>query len=459
MNKSRGPIIVAVIATVLILGVAGWVFSVHFITGLMAKGHQDKDEDVYAKSQAIESASLPEVLGEVKEETDTDETKEEADKLTESEEESEGNEGLTPSANRKEVDTSDFYAISMGNYSYQLPQKVSDFLEDGWTFMGDDKPSDTLSGDQQTIFFFYTPESSYGHITVSIKNFSLDEQQLKDCYVVVIEAEERQVEDMGLTTVCDGNIVMGSSTVADVKSKYGEPDETKGESTYYYYGQDSHELDSLEEYVEFDFSDEGIVNSIIVKNVMKPDGIEDGEVNTEAPEYLGRYEAPAELGDDLFSGNFMVSKVIHNLPCPLQTFTDNKWKYDYDEDTVIGAGQGALIILTKGELVIYATVGNFDDKACLLKNTMVTDIDFHTFDVKMEFPGGLSTDTTKDEFEAYLKEHNITNYDYDESRDSYFLPYDQSETERHLFESGMTFVFSDGKMFEVTMKNYGWLAD
>ncbi len=50
----------------------------------------------------------------------------------------------------------------------------------------------------------------------------------------------------------------------------------------------------------------------------------------ELPKCLSKYKTPAELGDDIFSGNISIDGDLYRLPAPLSQFLDNGWVLDKD---------------------------------------------------------------------------------------------------------------------------------
>ena len=66
-----------------------------------------------------------------------------------------------------------------------------------------------------------------------------------------------------------------------------------------------------------------------------------GEKNADVklPKCLSNYETPAELGNDIFSGNISIDGALYRLPAPLSQLLDNGRVSDKDL-SVIRPGRG-----------------------------------------------------------------------------------------------------------------------
>ncbi|SEM04623.1 hypothetical protein SAMN04487770_12440 [Butyrivibrio sp. ob235] len=367
----------------------------------------------------------------------------------------------TPSGDRKSCDPYDISAFTVGRITYQLPEKVSDFLEDGWSFSSEQDASTTIpAGGLECMWLYYPGDEA--HVMTSIRNFSLDVKEARDCYITEIDFNTPTVQTMGVPVTAHGkDISVGISTKGDVIKALGVPDR-ENDNAYYYYGENADEDESSYKYTTIMMDDDDIVEIISVRNELEPTDLEQTEVSTDAPDYLSYYVAPSSLGSDPLSGNFKLNGVVYNLPVPLQVLVDNGWKYDYDESYSIGAGQGGVIDMYKGDSRIYIVAYNSSDKACILKNTIVTSLTVYQSDyypVDIEFPGGLNPDMTENEVKTFLNENNITNYDYTRNIAIYTIPFDQTGDDRS--QSGNRYEINlgeDGVIYSIDITCYGWLA-
>ncbi|WP_026527417.1 hypothetical protein [Butyrivibrio sp. VCD2006] len=365
-----------------------------------------------------------------------------------------------PSEPREGIDPDNMYAFTFDGVTYQLPEKVSDFMEDGWTFNSEKEETQLLSAGGTEYFSLFLPGDENIRISVDLTNFSLDAKEAKDCYVTEMTFSEYVVDQSGKQiTVKDGRATLMESTSAEVLDAFGEPDRTTPD-TYYYYDPSHDEYDTGGGYVACSISEDDIFEMITICNDNAPADVEQVEVSTDVPAYLNDYVAPKSLGDDPLSGNFELDGVVYNLPVPLQVFQDNGWKCDVDENYTVGAGQGYVINIEKGSLAVCVVTYNWSDKANIIKNTIVTSVGVDPdglYGNGMKFPAGLSCDMTEAELLDFIKDNGITNYDYSKDTGFYTIPFDQTGNDRTQSANRYEILTHDGKVVSIDVRSYGWL--
>ncbi|WP_026665419.1 proline-rich domain-containing protein [Butyrivibrio sp. FC2001] len=477
-NKKVAFIVLGVVvAAFLALAVFGGVKAMQFLNkNKEALNNEQSFEtpDSTAETPALEV--VPDNLNEKAEEEQPVEKKEEEQQPEEQQEEKkeeqqpeEQKEEEQPAeqvtvSNNNQVDESSIFSFKVGDASYQLPEKASDFLDDGWIF---NKPGDAneMIGTGELFYTYLAyPGGEQPHIMVTITNFSLDAVPAKDGYISSISFNSHDVTAMGQdVTTLGGKVVLGQGGVDDIKAAYGEPgyiSESELGDGYFYYDESSSSFTKPSVMINFDENDN--YDGISITNNDQPADFEQVEVSSDAPEYLSKYVAPAELGDDPFSGNFKLDGVVYNLPCPLQVFEDNGWTYDVEHDYSVGAGEGYVVQLKKGDLMLTLNTENFDTKATMLKNTMVIMISSNStglFANGIEFPGGFTASWSEQQLVDWIDSHNISNYEKRSSTGVYSIPFDQPGNGKSKGVGKYEIYTEDGQIDFLHFRCYGWLKD
>ena len=422
-------------------------------------------EEPVQKPEEPEQPQEPEVVEEEPSEEPAEEPMEQTpDEMPEepSEEPAEETPKQTVATNRAGVDMNNLCAFQAGEYAYQLPEKVADFLEDGWTFNSEKEASQLIGAGAKEYMTLYYPVTDDA-ISVYIKNYSLDAQEARDCYVVEIDFNYIDAQGIGTISVMNGKAVIGETKEKDIVDLCGEPDRVSESSlgnSYYYYDPSTTEDDYSRPHVCISMSEEGVFDIVTISNDSEPTDFEQVEVSSEVPDYIYKYEAPKSLGNDPFSGNFELDGVVYNLPVPLQVLEADGWKSDADSDHPVGAGEGYVITMEKGNLRICIITSNFAEKATILENTMVINVSSDAdgiFGNGIKFPAGLNVEMTETEFLAYLTKQNITNYDLFKETGNYTIPFDQSGNDRSQSGNRYEVRIEDGKVDSIEMTSYGWL--
>ncbi|WP_029230934.1 hypothetical protein [Butyrivibrio sp. VCB2006] len=362
-----------------------------------------------------------------------------------------------------DIDYDGFTSFTINGYSYELPQKVQDFLDDDWVFNDDNKMEEILYTGESTYVDLHVPgDISTNTISFTITNFSLNAQPAKDCYITKVEFYESYVTRKGNEiSIQNGDLVLCESDIDDVKKVLGEPDYasdfgTSQALTYYL----DHDNSNYKCQVSLHFDEDSDKLSIIsIRAEVEPGDFVQSDVQEGIPEYLTYYEAPASLGDDPLSGNFQLEGKVYNLPVPLSILIEDGWSYG-DDDLAVGAGEGYSLTLYKEDKYIFVEAFNFIDKAVYLENTMVTNISvYSSTQVDLKFPGGVDTSITDKEYAAFLEKNGLSNFEYKKDYHRYRVPLDQSakvESNNNIYR---VYFEDDGSLQSLELERLGWLVD
>ena len=141
--------------------------------------------------------------------------------------------------------------------------------------------------------------------------------------------------------------------------------------------------------------------AMIVVMVYLRDYIGNGKkkADAELPRCLSKYETPAELGDDIFSGNISIDGDLYRLPAPLSQFLDNGWVLD-KEISLIKPGWSEFLEIERNGKKLYIAVSNLATYKTSTLNCAVYR--FRSATCPIIFPRGLELGVTE-EYEFDLK--------------------------------------------------------
>ena len=364
------------------------------------------------------------------------------------------------------VDMESMSSFSINGYCYELPQKVQDFVDDDWVF-NDDRDMTTVlaSGESKYVYLHVPGDISDNTIEFIITNYSLDALELQDCYVVGVELFDANVSTKGNEIlVCNGELSLCESSSDDVIEVLGEPDYvtdivTSCVYTYYYEHDNYNYNHEISFHVE---ADTDTVHIITIRNYDTPEDFEQVEVQDDyIPECVMEYEAPAELGNDLLSGNVEIEGKVYNVPVSMRQLLDDGWTYKNDVQAV-GAYARDSVTMVKDTAYIYVDVYNNSEKAVSYDNSMVTKISFYESakeKMNVKFPGGLTLDVTDKEFRNMLEEQEITNYEYRKDFRTYRIPFNQSSKADDYNNELIVRFYDNGSLDNIQIGRRAWLED
>ena len=356
-------------------------------------------------------------------------------------------------------DTRDLFSVRVGSFEYTFPEKVTTFLNDGWTFDDQKTLDESLGSRDYEYCTIYYPGSERGNVTVNVTNFDPNAQVIRDCYITKVTFSDYDIDLFGADiSTHNGDIVVGQTTENEIIAALGTPDNLYEEDdgnflTYYGEAEGYNEPSVL-----YKMNEEGKLKFVCFENDTTPTDFVQTEVSSEAPDYLSNYVAPTSLGDDPFSGNFKMDGVVYTLPLPFTELINNGWKYGGDLEYTAGAGAQYVVQFEKNDRCLTATAYNPSDMATLLKYTVITEIhaEDSTFNPAVEFPAGLSPSMSETELLAFMTKNNITNYDYLKASGCYTIPFDQTGNDRSAANNRYEIFVQDGYISWMTMQNYGW---
>ena len=190
-------------------------------------GGNAREKDSSSVSDSREESSQEESVNET---TEVSEKTESSDESTAEESSSEA----TDANSKESALSSDFsgdifsFEVSLDGQTYKIPMTYSEFTGLGWKMNGDD--SEQLKENQYTLSDKF--ENGDFKVSCQIVNLDSESKPVSDCYIGKISIDAYDLKDTSHTVELPDGIAMGKSTMEDVKSAYGEPDDTYTGSSY-----------------------------------------------------------------------------------------------------------------------------------------------------------------------------------------------------------------------------------
>lgn len=317
----------------------------------------------------VESSSVIEET-----EVETTETEEESTE-TEAETETETEETSAPAGNaigETPAELSDdlySFQLQVNDIVYQLPMTYEQFTGLGWTYNDDPNEELTAGRYMSTQVFTNGKLKCYA----GIANFDVNTKPVKDCYIISLSFETSQVKDTTAVIMLPGGISLGGN-YDEAIALYGTPtseydNETSRRSASY--SQSSNDQIKIESVYE----NRDVIGTISVKNMTKPDDFVAGEISSEVPEIVTRYEAPTAMSDDFADFIVEYGGNLYQLPAPVSEFISNGWTiYEDGSETTIDGRGGSWVTLMKDNQKLKVIASNYDENATAIENGFVTNI-------------------------------------------------------------------------------------
>lgn len=322
----------------------------------------------------------------VQDEIDDVEIEEEIEEVEEEEEEEEETTKPSGTVNTPSELSDDIYSfqVSIDGTVYQFPMWASDFAALGWEFDG--TPDGTLASYEYTVAETWVKDNVEVYTTLA--NLTMNTLTYEDAMVAGIEFDKWNMEDCDWEIILPKGVQYGVSTRDDIIAAWGDPTSEYDGSMYY---NMTYEYDSYQEIDLYVYKDTGVLQEIEIRNMIELEG-GDNTVDPTVPEAVKNYQAPTELGDDLYVYNIEIEGNLYTLPFPVSALLDNGFTIKESESNMeIGAGSYGWVELVYNNQSFSCIVDNYADYATIVENCFITSFEsdeyFSNFDVTI--PGGL----------------------------------------------------------------------
>jgi hypothetical protein len=295
------------------------------------------------------------------------------------------------------------FTLKIDGDVFMLPMPIEVFLSYGWRptreLTGVLLPGDDFVFDFGSRFMFTRGDS---FISVDIANMSDEVRYISKCTIV------------GLSTIFTNatielphGIRIDTSTMDDVLSAFGEPDDTFDNTWHSNLELSYRYEDSFWSriQIDIDYENGNVVNRIHITNKVQIDSdlISDmATVYDEVTDKERNYTAPAALGDDLSSFNVEIYGDLYRIPAPVSAFIDNGWELVRDSfwgipsESIPRKREVSGYYLARGNDELRVRLFNFGDKLLAVERCFVVEFDINVLHGEnIRLPGGITYGTTE----------------------------------------------------------------
>lgn len=318
---------------------------------------------------------------------------------TEDASEGDGTEALTEGEGLSE-DLFDFQ-IQIEDAVYQFPMSYEEFLSYGWELDANHSDAEMeLSPNQYDLVYF---QKGGLECMTYVINLGMNSQKVSECLVGGMEISNFDWEVQPGQIYLAAGIERGVSTQEEIEAAYGTPTSVYNGDMY---TSLTYEKDSYCEVELYVYKESGVLEDIDMRNFVAPEGFDAGSASEEVPEEIASYEAPAQLGDDLFSYNVEFDGTLYQLPCPVSVLVENGWEIDRNNtEESIAAKSSGWVAFQKGGLTFDVLARNSADYATIPENCWVEELGAggYGMETSMKIPGGIEIGTTEEDLKAVLE--------------------------------------------------------
>ena len=396
------------------------------VTACASGGGRDRGKDRESRRDDVEDTELEE------DEDDTEIETEEEEKVTET----------TPATAPSEL-SDDIYSfqVSVDGTVYQFPMWAKDFAALGWTYDGDD--SQTLTSNQYTVAETWVKGDL--EVYTSLINLSMNEVTYKDAAVGGITFDEYDLKDTNVQIVLPKGIQFGVSTRDDIIAAYGEPTDEYDGSMYY---NMTYEYDYYQEIDLYVYKETGTLDKIEIRNFIELEGA-DNSVDSTVPDVVKEYQAPTELGSDLYAFNIQLEGKLYKLPCPVSVLVENGFKIvEENSQMEIGADSYGWIELLYNNQTYRCIVDNYANYATVAENCFVTTMESSIYGPEFDLviPGNIKVGDAETDVVEIIK-----NFNYEAETSGDFTYYEISDPEGSSL-AGYELTVKEGKVISIDVQ-------
>ena len=397
------------------------------ITACASGGGRNRGNDRDSRRDDVEDTEIEEDV-----EEDDDVEAEEEEKVPET----------TPATAPSEL-SDDIYSfqVSVDGTVYQFPMWAKDFAALGWTYDGDD--SQTLTSNQYTVAETWVKGDL--EVYTSLINLSMNEVTYKDAAVGGITFDEYDLKDTNVQIVLPKGIQFGVSTRDDIIAAYGEPTDEYDGSMYY---NMTYEYDYYQEIDLYVYKETGTLDKIEIRNFIELEGA-DNSVDSTVPDVVKEYQAPTELGSDLYAFNIQLEGKLYKLPCPVSVLVENGFKIvEENSQMEIGADSYGWIELLYNNQTYRCIVDNYANYATVAENCFVTTMESSIYGPEFDLviPGNIKVGDAETDVVEIIK-----NFNYEAETSGDFTYYEISDPEGSSL-AGYELTVKEGKVISIDVQ-------
>ena len=287
---------------------------------------------------------------------------------------------------------------------FELPMAFSELTDRGWKLSKYDDPNTKVGTNSYAMVGFVKGDLE---LRADVINFGINEAALEECLIggLTVDASYSEMDFNENPVKLPGGILMGSSTLDDIKAAYGEPSDTyEGDN----YVKVTYERDMYQDVELYVYKEQNALLQASLRNFTEPEDFDKGSVSTEAPDIVTAYQAPTEPGKDFMDPVVEYFGDLYTLPAPVSAFTANGWELKDVEEGAFAEGGGLEFIeMMKENQTVRFSVYNLTENAVTIENCFVTELKHAEYDpevIAMKLSGDISLGAERDDLVALAKE-------------------------------------------------------
>lgn len=317
--------------------------------------------------------------------------------------------------NPEEVLSDDIYSfqIQLNGKVYQFPMEFKVFTANGWLYDGNESEMVNSGFIKGTQVF----DKGKLEIYADILNYDINAKPCDECYIAGISIDHYQLDKAGASASMAKGIEIGTSTADDIRTAYGTPsydNTTDSGFTNIEYRMGTYQS------VRFSIDSESKkLSKIQIQNYAEPEDFIAGEISTEIPEIVERYEAPESVSSEFADFTVEYGGTIYQLPAPVRIFEANGWKVMEDRSDMQVAGHNyGWVTMMKDNQTLKVIANNYSEQATEIHNCFVTSVKSDEFEAKvpMIIARGITIGMSQADLEKILSEFN---FEKDNSSNTY----------------------------------------
>ena len=276
-------------------------------------------------------------------------------------------------------------------------------------------------------------------VYTSFINLTMNEVTFDEAAVGGITFEEYYLEDTDVEIILPKGIQYGVSSRDDIIAAYGDPSDEYDGSLYY---NMTYKYDTYSKIDLYVYKETGTLDKIEIRNFVELEG-GDNSVDATVPDVVKEYQAPSELGSDLYDFNIQLEGKLYTLPCPVSVLVENGFKINEKNSQMeIAADSYGWIELSYNNQTYRCIVDNFANYATVAQNCFVTTMESSIYGPEFDLviPGNIKVDDTESAVLEIIKDFN---YETETSGD--FTYYEISDPEGSIL-AGYEITVKEGKV-------------
>lgn len=290
------------------------------------------------------------------------------------------------------------FEISLGTERYRLPESVSEWEKNGWSYVEEEAVLLPAGSAKSGIVL----ERGEERIFVSVENQQTDRKGILSGSVIGISLDVLGQDAVTVQAELPGGVILGKSSMEEIEQIYGLPADIYEGETYtqltYRYGMQS--------YLRLDLDKETkTLQGFEMENGYKRET--SARAATPAQAFGEASGAQDALGEEIASGNVLFDSQLYRLPASLSDFVRAGFSIVPEEsDREVAAFGSGFAVLQKDSRSVKVRVKNETDQTRELEACKVVALESSVYQdgFSMVLPGDIEIGMTQEKLEDALRE-------------------------------------------------------